>query len=75
MTAIGNAALAAYSSWATARELHSSRTRAQAAMAYAQFVAQFMNTTVVAVRTGLDVFGCASKQRIGMAGGKKRRSV
>lgn len=50
VTAAVNFVLEAYSRWASVRELHSGRTRAQASMAQAQFVAQCLNTVVVAVR-------------------------
>lgn len=50
ITATVNFFLEAYSAWASVRELHSGRTRAQASMAQAQFVAQCLNTVVVAVR-------------------------
>lgn len=49
ITAAVNWLLEAYTSWASVRELHSGRTRAQASMAQAQFVAQCLNTVVVAV--------------------------
>lgn len=38
-----------YSSWATAQEVHTGRTAAEASNLQAQFLAQFLNTVVVGV--------------------------
>lgn len=50
VTAVINVLLQLYSAWAVGEEVHSSRTRAQATSAQAQFAAQFLNTVAVGVR-------------------------
>jgi hypothetical protein len=58
ITAALNAFLEAYTTWATARELHAGRTASQASKLQAQFIAQLLNTVVVGVRLFLLLRRC-----------------